>query len=82
MQAEDRYAHLLQPIRDLASNWNVKIADELNEYLVGYWWRGNRWRMARRTTVETAVRERVLLFVPSRDSSSVIVPLTGGPRAN
>lgn len=72
MQAEDRYAHLLQPIRDLASNWNVKIADELNEYLVGYWWRGNRWRMARRTTVETAVRERVLLFVrratPARSS--------------
>lgn len=34
MQAEDRFAHLLQPIRDLATNWNIKIADELNEYLV------------------------------------------------
>lgn len=63
MQAEDRYAHLLQPIRDLASNWNVKIADELNEYLVGDLRSWNCWRMTRRTTAETAVRERDLLFV-------------------
>lgn len=34
MQAEERFAHLLQPIRDLAANWNVKIATELDEYLV------------------------------------------------
>ncbi|RMZ56372.1 hypothetical protein APUTEX25_004729 [Auxenochlorella protothecoides] len=33
MQAEERFAHLLQPIRDLAANWNVKIATELDEYL-------------------------------------------------
>ncbi len=29
-----KYAHLLQPIRDLASNWDVNIADELEDYLV------------------------------------------------
>ena len=34
-EKEDKYAHLLQPIRDLASNWNINIANELEEYLVG-----------------------------------------------
>ena len=29
-----KFAHLLQPIRDLASNWDVNIADELEDYLV------------------------------------------------
>ena len=32
-----KYVHLLQPIRDLAANWDVNIADELEDYLV-------RWR--------------------------------------
>lgn len=31
---ESKYAHLLQPIRDLAGNWDINIADELEEYLV------------------------------------------------
>jgi len=30
---ENRFSHLLQPIRDLAQNWNVDIAKELEEYL-------------------------------------------------
>jgi condensin-2 complex subunit H2 len=30
---ENRFAYLLQPIRDLASNWDVDIAAELEEYL-------------------------------------------------
>ena len=30
---ETRFAHLLEPIRDLAQNWNVNIANELEEYL-------------------------------------------------
>ena len=30
---ESRYAHLLEPIRDLADNWNVDIAAELEDYL-------------------------------------------------
>ncbi len=33
-EVDDRYAHLLQPIRDLAANWNIDIANELEEYLV------------------------------------------------
>ena len=28
-----RFAHLLQPIRDLTENWNIDIARELEEYL-------------------------------------------------
>lgn len=32
---ENKYAHLLQPIRDLAGNWDINIADELEDYLVG-----------------------------------------------
>lgn len=30
---ESRFGHLLQPIRDLAQNWNIDIAGELEEYL-------------------------------------------------
>ena len=31
---EHRFTHLLQPIRDLAANWNINVASELEEYLV------------------------------------------------
>lgn len=34
---DSRYAHLLQPIRELSGNWNINIADELEEYLVSLW---------------------------------------------
>lgn len=30
---ETRFAHLLEPIRDLAQNWSINIANELEEYL-------------------------------------------------
>jgi hypothetical protein len=30
---ENRFAYLLQPIRDLAANWDIDIAAELEEYL-------------------------------------------------
>ena len=30
---ESRFQHLLQPIRDLGQNWNIDIAQELEEYL-------------------------------------------------
>jgi len=30
---ESRYKHLLAPIRDMAENWNIDIATELEEYL-------------------------------------------------
>ncbi len=30
---ENRFSYLLQPIRDLASNWDINIAGELEEYL-------------------------------------------------
>ena len=30
---ESRFAYLLQPIRDLSTNWNIDIAQELEEYL-------------------------------------------------
>lgn len=29
----NRYAHLLQPIRDLTQNWDIDVASELNDYL-------------------------------------------------
>ena len=35
-EKDDKFAHLLQPIRDLASNWNIDIANELEEYMVRY----------------------------------------------
>ena len=31
---ESKLAHLLQPIRDLAANWDVNVAEELEDYLV------------------------------------------------
>ena len=31
--SDARYAHLLEPIRDLAQNWSIDIASELEEYL-------------------------------------------------
>lgn len=30
---EGRYAHLLQPIRELTKNWDIDVASELNDYL-------------------------------------------------
>ncbi|XP_059182010.1 condensin-2 complex subunit H2 [Centropristis striata] len=30
---ESRYAHLLQPIRELYKNWDIDVASELNDYL-------------------------------------------------
>ena len=30
---QSRYAHLLQPIRDLTRNWDVDVASQLEEYL-------------------------------------------------
>ena len=33
-QDEARFGHLLQPIRDLAANWEINIASELEDYLV------------------------------------------------
>ena len=30
---ESRFAHLLKPIRDLARNWDIDIASELEDYL-------------------------------------------------
>lgn len=31
---DNKFAHLLQPIRSLASNWDVNVAEELEDYLV------------------------------------------------
>lgn len=31
---ESKFMHLLQPIKDLASNWNINIAEDLDEFLV------------------------------------------------
>jgi hypothetical protein len=33
---EGKFAHLLQPIRNLATNWDVNVAEELEDYLVSY----------------------------------------------
>lgn len=32
-EARNRWAHLLNPIRDLAENWKINIASELEDYL-------------------------------------------------
>lgn len=32
--SEHHFAHLLKPIRDLAKNWNIDVASDLEEYLV------------------------------------------------
>lgn len=32
-ERDKRFAHLLQPIRDLAKNWDIDIAGQLEEYL-------------------------------------------------
>ena len=34
---ESHWAHLLQPIKDMAANWDINIAHELEEYLVRRW---------------------------------------------
>ncbi|NXN37713.1 CNDH2 protein, partial [Rhinoptilus africanus] len=34
-EVESRFLHLLQPIRDLTKNWEVDVAAQLEEYLVG-----------------------------------------------
>ena len=31
---DNKFAHLLQPIRDLAENWDVNVAKDLEDYLV------------------------------------------------
>ena len=31
---DNKFAHLLQPIRDLVANWDINIANELEDYLV------------------------------------------------
>lgn len=33
MEPENRFAHLLRPIRDLSENWNIDIAKYLEDYL-------------------------------------------------
>lgn len=30
---DDKFGHLLKPIRELAANWDINIASELEEYL-------------------------------------------------
>ena len=34
---DSKLGHLLQPIKNLASNWNVNVAEELEDYLVSLW---------------------------------------------
>lgn len=36
---DNKFAHLLQPIRDLAANWDINIANELEDYLVSFFTR-------------------------------------------
>ena len=36
--AETRFAHLLQPIRELTKNWDVDVASELADYLEEVTW--------------------------------------------
>eukprot|EP00466_Bigelowiella_natans_P016215 jgi/Bigna1/74920/fgenesh1_pg.31_\ len=32
--SDHRFAHLLKPIKDLATNWNINVASELEEYML------------------------------------------------
>lgn len=34
LSQEEKFGHLLKPIRELAANWDINIASELEEYLV------------------------------------------------
>lgn len=34
---ENRFAHLLKPIRELTKNWDIDVAAELNDYLEEVW---------------------------------------------
>ena len=36
--AETRFAHILQPIRELTKNWDVDVAAELADYLEEVTW--------------------------------------------
>lgn len=51
--AESRFLHLLQPIRDLTKNWEVDVAAQLGEYLEEVRTRGGA---ARRGGVGVAAR--------------------------
>ncbi len=51
-QDEARFGHLLQPIRDLASNWEINIASELEDYLV-------RWEHHHAFEVSTLFKDPV-----------------------
>ena len=41
-ELQSRFAHLLQPIRDLTKNWDVDVASQLEEYLTEV--RRTTWR--------------------------------------
>lgn len=43
---EARFAHLLQPIRDLTKNWEVDVAAQLGEYLEEVRAASGEWRWA------------------------------------
>lgn len=34
--SQGRFGHLLNPIRDLAENWNIDVASELEEWVPGH----------------------------------------------
>ena len=54
MDTENRFAHLLRPIRDLSENWNIDIAKYLEDYIQEV--------IDNRTTLQRLNR----IFVPSR----------------
>jgi hypothetical protein len=66
-QEIDKYTHLLQPIRDLAANWNINIANELGEYLV----RTLLWRLISKWLSTTTSQ------LPIKQTNTV-VPLFSG----
>ena len=71
---QSRFAHLLQPIRDLAANWDIDVAKELEDYLVWHW-----------IHADTSAKVIVPLTVPA-DTQETLEDISfsfeGGPSLN
>lgn len=57
---DNKFAHLLQPIRDLAANWDINIANELEDYLV------RRYILMHHSTLSIITRWHMLLVAGTR----------------
>lgn len=68
-----RHTHLLNPIRDLADNWNIDVAHELEEYLA---------EVKRRETSAERTISLLSPFLLSLSCSSLRINLSLSPFSN